>query len=96
MEPKMKPAHPGSILREDILREMNISITKAAQGLHISRKQLSKIVNESSSISPEMALRLEKGFGVEAIFWLDLQTKYDLWFIKSKQTIPEIHPITTL
>lgn len=90
----MKPAHPGSILREDILKEMNISITKAAEGLHISRKQLSKIVNESSSVSPEMALRLEKGFGIEARFWLDLQTQYDLWQLKSSLKIPDIHRIT--
>lgn len=94
MENKMKPAHPGSILREDILKESDISITKAAKGLHVSRKQLSKIVNGSASITAEMALRLEQGFGVEARFWLDLQTKYDLWMLKSQRKIPEIQRIT--
>lgn len=93
MAQKMKPSHPGAILGEDILKEMNISITKAAQALHISRKQLSKIVNESASISPEMAVRLEKGFGVEAQFWLDLQNQYDLWRINSESKIPPIHRI---
>lgn len=90
----MKLAHPGSILREDILKEMNISITKAAECLHISRKQLSKIVNESASVSSEMALRLEKGFGVEARFWLDLQNKYDLWQLESNLKIPDIQRMT--
>jgi len=94
MKSKMKPAHPGAILREDILLEMNVSITKAALGLQISRKQLSKIVNESAGITPMMALRLEKGFGVDAKFWLDLQTNYDLWRIKAEESVPKIHPIT--
>ncbi|PZQ96354.1 MAG: addiction module antidote protein, HigA family, partial [Flavobacterium psychrophilum] len=77
MKRNMKPVHPGAILREDILKEMNLTITKAAQDLKVSRKQLSEIVNETAAISAEMALRLEKGFGVEASFWLDLQAKYD-------------------
>ncbi len=83
MKRKMKPVHPGAILREDILKEMNLSITKAAKGLEISRKQLSEIVNETSSISAEMAVRLEQGFGVNAEFWLDLQKKYDIWKVEN-------------
>ncbi|HKG70164.1 MAG TPA: HigA family addiction module antitoxin [Segetibacter sp.] len=83
MERKMKPVHPGSILREDILKEMNLSITKAATGLQISRKQLSEIVNETASISAEMAVRLEQAFGVSAEFWLDLQKKYDIWKVQN-------------
>ncbi len=84
MKRKMKPVHPGAILREDILKEMNLSITKAAKGLEISRKQLSEIVNETSSISAEMAVRLEQGFGVNAEFWLDLQKKYDIWKVENR------------
>lgn len=69
----MKPVHPGAILREDILKELKLSFTRAAKGLDVSRKQLSKVVNETASISAEMALRLEKAFGVDAEFWLDMQ-----------------------
>lgn len=78
----MKPIHPGVILREDILKEMNLTITDAAKGLGISRKQLSEIVNEQASITAEMAVRLEQAFGVEAEFWLDLQKKYDIRRVK--------------
>lgn len=78
----MKPIHPGAILREDILKEMNLTITDAAKGLGISRKQLSEIVNEQASITAEMAVRLEQAFGVEAEFWLDLQKKYDIRRVK--------------
>jgi addiction module HigA family antidote len=83
MKQKMKPVHPGAILREDILREMKVSITKAAEALDVSRKQLSEVINENASISPEMAVRLEQGFGVSAEFWLDLQKKYDIWKVES-------------
>jgi antitoxin HigA-1 len=95
MKQKMKPAHPGAILREDILKEMNLTISKTAEALQISRKQLSKIVNENAGISAEMALRLEQGFGVEAQFWLDLQSKYDLWKIKSSKNTPQIPRLVT-
>ena len=79
----MKPVHPGAILREEILNELNLSISQAAKGLDVSRKQLSEIVNEKASISVEMALRLEKRFGVDAEFWLDLQKKYDIWKVEA-------------
>ncbi|TFF40078.1 HigA family addiction module antitoxin [Mucilaginibacter psychrotolerans] len=82
MEREMPPVHPGAVLREDILKEMKLSITKAADGLAVSRKQLSEVVNEVSAISAEMAVRLENGFGVSAEFWLDMQKKYDIWKVK--------------
>jgi addiction module HigA family antidote len=87
MKRKMKPVHPGAILREDILKEMDLSITKAAAGLKISRKQLSEIINEISSITAEMAVRLEQGFGVSAEFWLDLQKKHDIWKVKNSGNV---------
>lgn len=82
MKRKMKPVHPGAILREDILKEMKLTITAAAKGLGISRKQLSQIVNEQASITAEMAVRIEQAFGVDAEFWLDLQKKYDIWKVR--------------
>jgi antitoxin HigA-1 len=93
MKRKMKPVHPGAILRDDILKELGLSITKAAAGLEISRKQLSEIVNEVSSISAEMAVRLEQGFGVSAEFWLDLQKNYDIWKVQ-KSGVVKIHRLS--
>lgn len=86
----MKPVHPGAILREDILRELHLTITAAAEGLGVSRKQLSEIVNENASISAEMAVRLDKGFGVNAEFWLDMQTKYDIWKVEESGRVHDI------
>ncbi|MEO8820121.1 MAG: HigA family addiction module antitoxin [Ginsengibacter sp.] len=82
MKRAMKPVHPGAILREDILKEMNLTITGTAKSLGISRKHLSEIVNEQTPITAEMAVRLEQAFGVEAEFWLDLQKKYDIRKVK--------------
>jgi addiction module HigA family antidote len=95
MKRKMKPVHPGAILREDILKEMNLTVTKAALSLEVSRKQLSEVINETAAISAEMALRLEKGFGINAQFWLDLQSKYDLWKVENSGRVRNIHRITT-
>ncbi len=93
MKKGMKPSHPGAILREDILKEMNISITKAAEALQVSRKTLSEIVNENAGITAEMAVRLEKGFGVEAQLWLTMQAKYDLWKVQHSGKVARINRI---
>jgi antitoxin HigA-1 len=90
MKRKMNPVHPGAILREDILKEMNLKITNAALSLEVSRKQLSEVINETAGISAEMALRLEKGFGIDAQFWLDLQSKYDLWKVENSGRVRNI------
>jgi addiction module HigA family antidote len=95
MESEMKPVHPGAVLREDILKEMKISVTRAAKELNVSRKQLSEVVNEAAAISAEMAVRLEKGFGVSAEFWLDMQKKYDIWRVKSSGRVQNVHRITS-
>lgn len=95
MESEMKPVHPGAILREDVLKEMKISITKAAKELNVSRKQLSEVVNESASISAEMAVRFESGFGINAEFWLDMQKNFDIWKVKSSGRVQGIHRIVS-
>jgi len=73
-----KPSHPGAIVREAITEGLGISITAAAEGLGVSRKQLSELVNERAGISPEMAIRLEVGVGSTADHWLRLQMAFDL------------------
>ena len=72
------PCHPGQLVRDAITEGLGLSITEAAEGLGISRKQLSALVNERAGISPEMAIRLEKGLGSSAGAWLRMQSAYDL------------------
>lgn len=76
---KRKPTHAGCILREDYLNPLKITLTEMASILGISRKTLSKIVNEKGSVTPDMALRLSMAFGTTAELWLNLQRNYDLW-----------------
>src|ERR1700692_1753567 len=93
MESNVPPVHPGAILREDILKAMKLSITKTAENLQVSRKQLSEVVNEGAAISAEMAVRLEDAFGVSAEFWLDLQKAYDIWKVKHSGRVHGIRRI---
>ncbi len=94
MKRAMKPIHPGAILREDVLKPYNLTITDAAGELKISRKQLSEIINEKSSITTEMAIRLEQVFKIAANFWLDLQRDFDLWKIRESGKI-HLRPLTS-
>ena len=76
---KRPPAHPGRILRNHHLDRLSITITDLADILRVSRKTLSKIVNERGSITPDMALRLSRAFDTSPELWLNLQKNYDLW-----------------
>ena len=73
------PPHPGETIRELCLDPLGLTVTAAAEGLGVSRKALSELLNGHSGISPEMAIRLAKGFGGSAESWLRQQMQYDLW-----------------
>jgi addiction module HigA family antidote len=79
------PPHPGEILRELWLDPLGLSITKTAKILGVSRKTLSEVVNGRSSLTPEMALRLELAFGKRADSWLSHQIAYDLFKLLPKR-----------
>jgi addiction module HigA family antidote len=78
-ESRMKPVHPGEILREDVLPALGINISEAARQLGVSRQTLHRILAETHSITPEMALRLGKFCGNGPGLWLRMQQRYDLW-----------------
>ena len=72
------PVHPGAILREDVLAELGISVSAAAESLGVSRVTLSRVINEHARISPNLALRLESAGVGTARAWLAMQTAHDL------------------
>jgi addiction module HigA family antidote len=80
----LDPITPGEILREDFMGPMNISINKLSRDLVVPPNRISEIVNGKRGITADTALRLERYFGVEAQFWLNLQSEYDLRMIKRK------------
>jgi addiction module HigA family antidote len=76
---KRQPTHPGKIIKEDYLEPLSITIKDMAGFLGISRKTMSKIINERGSVTPDMALRLSRAFDTTPDLWLNLQKNYDLW-----------------
>jgi addiction module HigA family antidote len=74
-----RPTHPGNIIKEDYLLPLSITITEMASALGVSRKTLSKIINERGAITPDMALRLGRAFDTTPELWMNLQKNYDLW-----------------
>lgn len=75
--PMKNPPHPGEIVREDVIRALGLSLTRAARILGVRRATLSDLANGKSSVSAEMALRLEKAFGVSMDLLLKMQAGYD-------------------
>lgn len=72
------PTHPGEILREDVLAELGLSVTEAAERLGVSRVSLSRVLHGHAGISPNLAIRLEEAGVSTARAWLDMQTAFDL------------------
>ena len=79
MTPMHNPPHPGEIVREECLEPLGLTVTRAAQGLGVTRQALSDLVNGKAGVSVEMSIRLSKAFGSSPETWLGMQTAYDLW-----------------
>ena len=80
----LDPVAPGEILREDFMEPMGISINRLSRDLAVPPNRISEIVNGKRGLSADTALRLERYFGVEAQFWMNLQSEYDLRIMKRK------------
>lgn len=79
------PPHPGEIIKELCLEPLDLTVTRAAEALGVSRKTLSAILNGHAGISPEMAIRLSIAFDTSAESWLNQQVQYDLWRARQDQ-----------
>ena len=77
MQVGMMPAHPGAFVRAEVLEPLELSVTRAAEILGVRRATLSDFLNGNATLSPEMALRLEKAFDVKMDFLLRMQAVYD-------------------
>ena len=77
--PMNNPPHPGEIVKYECLEALGLTVTRAAEGLGVTRQTLSNLVNEKSDMSVDMALRLSQAFGSTPETWLRLQMAYDLW-----------------
>ena len=75
---KIKPVHPGEILKEEFLAPLGMSMNKLAEQLHVSANRVIQIVEGRRSVTGETALRLARYFGTSPEFWLGMQKDYDL------------------
>ena len=77
--------HPGGFIRRSVLPD-DLSVTAAAKVLGVGRPALSNLLNEKASLSPEMALRVEKAFGVRMDTLLRMQARYDAYHMRRRET----------
>lgn len=81
--PMKNPPHPGQGLRDD-LDALGVSVAEAAKALGVTRQQLHNVISGKSSITPDMAVRLEQGVGGTAESWIAVQRDYDLAQVRQR------------
>ena len=72
------PPHVGGFLKHDIIEGHGLSVTAGAEALGVTREALSSLLNERTSLSPDMALRFEKAFGLSMDTLMRMQNTYDI------------------
>ena len=91
-----EPTHPGEMLLEEFLIPMEITQRQLASAIHVPYQRVNELVNKKRGVTPSTALRLARFFGVSPDFWLNLQTRWDLYRAQLKEqaeldTIQDFH-----
>lgn len=81
----MSPPHPGTFIRQEILEELGLTISEAARVLDVRRATLSDLINENAALSAEMALRIEKAFGVKMETLLNMQAWHQAYQMRRRE-----------
>jgi len=98
MAKKLKPVHPGEILREEFMKPLGLSMNKLALDLRVPVTRIAEIVHERRAISTDTALRLGRYFNTTALFWMNLQVRYDLEVAEDElahRIVRDVQPIET-
>ena len=90
--PPDAPSHPGQFVRTAIIEPLGLSVKDAARALGVHRVALSRLVNEQASLSPEMAIRLEKAFGADMETLMRMQNTYDIACARAYQHEIKVRP----
>ena len=93
MAKKLKPMHPGEVLREEFLVPLGLSAGALAKACGVPRTRIERIANEETAVTADTALRLGKALGTSAELWLNLQNEFDMRTAKS-QIGKELEKIT--
>ena len=95
--PHRAPTHPGEMLLEEFLKPMALTQVELAERLGVSYPRVNELIHGKRDMTPDTALRLERLFGVEAQFWLNLQLAWDLYHAThspAAKDIAQIKPLT--
>ena len=89
------PTHPGEMLREDFMPDYGLTTASLASALGVSRQTINELLRERRAITPVMALRLSRLFGISPEFWLNVQHARDLWESEQRfqKELKQIHPL---
>ena len=90
----MKPSHPGGFIKRSVLPD-DMSVTDAAKALGVGRPALSNLLNEKASLSPEMALRVEKAFGPKMDTLLRMQARFDAYEMRQRSDEIDVETFVT-
>src|ERR1700722_17335649 len=96
---KLKPAHPGEILFEEFMKPLGLTMNRMAMDLRVPVTRIADIVNERRGITADTALRLARYFKNAAMFWMNLQTRYDLEVAEDKiaaKVRRDVHPLQSI
>lgn len=87
-----EPAHPGGFVKTQIIEANGLSVTTAAKLLGVTRPALSALVNGRSHLSPDMALRIEKAFGVPLERLMRMQNSFDIAQVRKRENEVDVAP----
>ncbi len=90
------PTHPGEMLLEEFLKPLKLTQSELAEKLGVSYPRVNELIHGKRGVTPDTALRLEKLFGMDAQFWLNLQLAWDLYLVTHSSSAKEIHKIKRL
>lgn len=93
---RMQPAHPGELIQECYIDELGLTAAQLSNALGVSSSTVSRILQGKISITPDMAVRLERVFKKRAEFWLQMQINYDLWQAENNDPHLELQPLEVL
>ncbi len=88
------PTHPGEMLEAEFLNPLGLTQRKLAEAVMLPYRHINELVNQQRNVTPAVALRLSKYFGLSADFWMNLQLRWDLYHVRQQEaeTLREIQP----
>ncbi len=91
------PTHPGEMLQAEFLSPLGLTQRELAEAIRIPYRNINELINGHRSVTPVIAVRLAKYFGLSADFWMNLQLRWDLYHVRKAEaeTLKRIRPYAT-